>query len=343
MKGGYLSHLYTKKKIWYISFYLYGKQYKKSLKTRSKTIALDIQKKIDYEISAGNFELNKYFSKSVLRLDEFIDWALNISTTNKNANTTRIDRRAFKSFRDFTGDITIKQIDFSLCENYKAQLLKKKLSKNTINMYIRHLKASFQMGVDAELFEKNPFEKVKQIKIGKSIPKFLSYEQAEEMLELAKSSTFYIYILIALQTGARASEVANIKWEDIDFRNKLIVLDGKGKKKRTVPIPDRLYNALNNRKEDKGYVVKGSRDVTQIGKNFRKFADALNLKQFTFHDLRHTYASWLAQSGVNVKIIQEILGHQSITTTMIYTHLVPESKVIAATIMNQILKPNKNS
>ena len=124
----------------------------------------------------------------------------------------------------------------------------------------------------------------------------------------------------------------------MDLKNRRIKLKGKGSKERIVPIPDRLFNELSKIEKVKGLVVNGSQDVSQISKNFRKYADQLSLNDFRFHDLRHTYASWLAQNGANLKVIQELLGHESIQTTLVYTHLMPEAKNIAINIINNLME-----
>lgn len=332
-----LSHIYKKKDTWYISFYLDNKQYKKSLKTKSKTTAGNIQKKIDYEISAGKFELNKYFLNNILKLKNFMTKALEFSLTNKAPSTARIDKRALQSFVNFCGDINLARIDFNLIESYKKSLIDSGLSKTTVNMYLRHLKSIFTYAVNSNFIKDNPFKKAKQIKQDKNIPKFLTPEQAEELLESVKDKSIYLPILISVQTGARAQEVITLKWENVDLKNRRIKLKGKGSKERIVPIPDKLFSELSKRKSVKGFVVKGSQDVSQISKNFRKYADLNGLHSFRFHDLRHTYASWLAQNGASLKVIQELLGHESIQTTLVYTHLMPESKNIAINIINNLM------
>ncbi len=84
--------------------------------------------------------------------------------------------------------------------------------------------------------------------------------------------------------------------------------------------------------------MTGSTKIDVISHKFRKAADELGLRQFTFHNLRDTYASWMVQSGVNLKIIQELLGHESIQTTLIYAHLAPDSRFIAAQVIDQQLE-----
>lgn len=136
---------------------------------------------------------------------------------------------------------------------------------------------------------------------------------------------------------ARISEITNLKWKDIDFLYRKIKLFGKGSKERIVPIPETLKNYLEiiNNKND--YIIHSSRDRNEVTRQFRKYANQIGLSNFTFHNLRDTYASWMVQRGVSLKVIQELLGHESIQTTMIYAHLAPEENMIASKIINSIL------
>ncbi len=83
--------------------------------------------------------------------------------------------------------------------------------------------------------------------------------------------------------------------------------------------------------------MTGSRLRGEISRQFRVYADQLGLKNFTFHNLRDTYASWLVQKGINLKVIQELLGHDAIQTTMIYDKLAPANKCQAAKVIGRIM------
>jgi len=162
-------------------------------------------------------------------------------------------------------------------------------------------------------------------------------------LQKIADTSLYSFVLVALSTGARANETVKLKWEHIDFNNRTLILDGKGKKERRVPIPQRLYDYLLCTRIKAGYVCTGTRDPSQLSKRFRFYADKIGLNQFTFHHLRDTYASWLVQNGINLKIIQELLGHEDIQTTLIYAHLAPANKFEAVEVLNKILPDPKES
>ncbi len=156
------------------------------------------------------------------------------------------------------------------------------------------------------------------------------------MLEHTKGRIIYHYILIALNTGARRSEICNLRWKDVDLRNRTIRLYGKGSKERTIPITEKLFDYLKTREKKEGYVVPGARIPNEVAHQFRKYTNDLSLFEFNFHSLRHTYASWLVQNGVNLKIIQELLGHEDISSTMVYAHLASDSRFHAVRTIDRL-------
>jgi integrase len=161
----------------------------------------------------------------------------------------------------------------------------------------------------------NYFRNIPSRSIQKPKSHLLYPNQAEILLTLIQQTSLYPYVLVALNTGARVSEIIDLNWQDIDWDNRTIKLHGKGDKERRVPIPDRLLEYLKEHRKLKGKICTGSERSDQVSKRFRHYADEIGLNEFTFHNLRDTYASWLVQNGTNLKVIQEILGHEDISTT----------------------------
>lgn len=106
-------------------------------------------------------------------------------------------------------------------------------------------------------------------------------------------------------------------------------------------MTEHLYEFFKSRLQQKGFVVTSKALAADVTRQFRKYADRINLHYFTFHNLRDTYASWLVQKGINLKIIQELLGHESIQTTLIYAHLAPDNRFQAVKVIDNILSSTK--
>lgn len=317
-------------KYYKLYWYVGNKLYKKSLQTGSRSVAERIKRKVEDEIAAGKFKVEAY-NRPEKMLDEFLEEAGEYSRNNKSPLTHQRELRIFRNFRDFCKDIPISKITLKLIEAYKVYLLTEKNFKPAgVNIELRHLAATFSLAVKYEYLDKNPFKGIARLKVPKKKPVFLTREQAQLLLEHIRDSELYQYVFIALNTGARISEVCDLRWENIDFRHRTVKLFGKGSKERTVPLTNALSNYLFERRKKSGRVVTGPTHIDTISHLFRKAADELGLIHFTFHNLRDTYASWLVQQGINLKVIQELLGHEAIQTTLIYAHLAPDSRFGAA-------------
>ena len=121
----------------------------------------------------------------------------------------------------------------------------------------------------------------------------------------------------------------------------MIKIEGKGSKERSVPIPQNLAEYLNSLKKKNQFVAPGTKDIHKTTGRFRHLADKLGLTDFKFHDLRHTYASWLVQNNVSIKVIQELLGHQDIKTTLIYTHIAKDDRFNAVKRLEEFYRDTK--
>ena len=320
-----MASLFKRGQYWYIAFYYDGQKIKKSLHTNSLTMARQIKSKIESEIISNKFNLSEFTGNSKT-LKKFVPEAISYAEINKAQSTAMIDKRVLKSFFNFAGDIPLRNINIKLIEKYKNYLLKRGLKPAGINIHLRHLSSIFSLAVNYNYIQINPFKRVKKIPVPSKKPIFLSKKQAHALLKATKGKTIYDYIMISLNTGARAEEAVRLDWKDIDLKNRILKLYGKGSKERVIPINNVLYEFLIERK---GKSLKRNIRPDNVSKLFRKEADKLGLFEYTFHSLRHTFASWLAQSGNSLKVIQELLGHEDIKTTMIYAHLIPDNKISA--------------
>lgn len=325
-------------KYYKIYFRYGGKQFKRSTRSSSKKIADDLRRKIEDELARGIFKLEEYSPSHQVFLSEFKDEMIQYSQTNKAKSTTKREKSILNNFFDYFGNVAIDSITVKKIEEYKNYLLVSKFFKpRGVNIELRHLSAMFGIAVKYGYISKSPFKDVKKVKTGKKHPKFLTRRQAFKLLTATEGTSSYVYFLIALSTGARSEEVVKIDWRDVDLDNRILKVDGKGAKERTIPLPQILINYLKPLKKETGPVCTGSARPDQVSKNFRKYADSVGLNEFKLHNLRDTYASWLVQKGTNLKVIQELLGHEDIKTTLLYAHLSPDNRFEAVKIIDQVL------
>lgn len=218
-------------------------------------------------------------------------------------------------------------------EHFKQYLaIEKEYAKNSIYIAIKAIQAFLK-------FKKVKIEDLVVPKRSQQLPKYLNEEETHALIESARENIRDYAILRTLAyTGVRVSELCNLEIEDIDFSQGIIqVRSGKGDKDRIVVLEEKTAEALKNylavryRKKSKTNKIFISRkgcaisplSVERLVKKYAKKAGIV--KKVTPHVLRHTLATTLLNHGADIRFIQTILGHASVSTTQIYTHLDNES------------------
>lgn len=211
---------------------------------------------------------------------------------------------------------------------------------------ISTLRGFFTFLCDEQLIDENPTLRLKKPKLEKKLPVYLSLEDCERFIQVLKDESPHqlrdvTIISLFLYTGIRLSELTSLEVEDIDLKAGTIRVYGKGRKERIIPLTpilvDQLLHYLEFRKlelgtksdsisplfysyRNKEYHKIPNRSVHEIFKRYSKLA-SINQKHFSAHKLRHTFATLLYGQGVDLLQIKNLLGHQNISTTEIYTHL----------------------
>ena len=183
-----------------------------------------------------------------------------------------------------------------------------------------------------------PMVRIAYPKLEKKLPKFVYYNDLLDIIdESCKTSDGVrdrLIIEMLYATGVRVSELVNIRYNDIDMNNKRIRVCGKGNKERIVYFGDYALDALKeytatHKKNDLGYVFTNSKGDKITDRGIRYIIDNIMKKlsvkvHVTPHVLRHTFATDMLNNGCDIKIVQELLGHASLRTTEIYTHVTNE-------------------
>jgi len=208
--------------------------------------------------------------------------------------------------------------------------LKRKRSYKSSTLYrkICSLKTFYEFLKRIGLTNENPIDNIERPKLRKRLPQFLTEEEVEKLIMVADNFRNKLIVRLLYTTGLRVSELVNLNWEDIDFKNKeIIVRSGKGGKGRIVLVDETTLKMLLKYKEmtgkNRGSIFDLSvRTVQHIIKELRERAKLT--KKVTPHVLRHTFATHLLEAGADIRAIQELLGHSSLSTTQIYTHVTRE-------------------
>jgi len=184
----------------------------------------------------------------------------------------------------------------------------------------------------------NPIRNVKFLREDNARLRFLEEGEIVKLISCC-SSKLKAVVSVALSTGMRKGEIANLKWRDVNFEKGFLTLvRTKNGEKRYVPINNMCREALMSvRKHPQSEYIFCNRDGNPY--NFRKsFETALKnagIGTFRFHDLRHTFASQMVMSGVDLNTVRELLGHKSLNLTLRYAHLSEDHKTRAVEVLGK--------
>ena len=232
-------------------------------------------------------------------------------------------------------------MDYKKCMDYIIYLDNKKYKKNSISRKLSSLRTFYKFLVLNNYSDNNPFILISSPKKEKRIPKFINYQGIEEIFNIPDTKTIEgqrekVILEILYGSGIRVSELVNIKIKDIDFNNKTILIFGKGSKERIVPFGDYALEALNTYINDgrnkylgdniSEYLIVGKNEPNLTTRRIEQIIDKLIKKtsikmNITPHMFRHTFATHLLDNGCDLIAVQELLGHESLSSTEVYTHV----------------------
>lgn len=277
---------------------------------------------------------------------EVIDSYLNsLRELNRYSENTvlsyQMDLNEFSHYLD-SKNLDYRNLSYDDVRSFSARLNSKD-KNSTIDRKISTLRGFYNYLLEQKKVEKNIFKMLPLPKKEKKLPRFFYYNELEELLntpditsalgarDQAIIETFY-------STGVRVSELLNIKKEDIDFSSRTIKVMGKGKKERLVFFGDYLVQSLTRyldnfyeslKVDDTHYIFLNSKGkkLTRRGAYYildRVIKKTSLTKKISPHVLRHTFATHLLNEGCDILSVKELLGHESLGATSIYTHVTDE-------------------
>jgi len=259
-------------------------------------------------------------------------------------NSIRAYTYDLKLLEDF---LIIEKLDFKNIESKKIRsfvgsLGRKKLSESSINRVISSVKSFYKYCIRYDILEINPFAHVRSISNTRKIPDVLSFAEIGKMIELTNNTFSGIRDRVILEllysTGCRVSELTGLKVKDLDLKKRMGIVQGKGGKERWVfltrgtaeelvsYLPVRKKYKLKSGSYDDGCLLLnikgGSLSVRGVRYIINKYIQAIGVaKHVSPHTFRHTFATHMLNNGAGIRVVQEMLGHSSIATTQVYTHV----------------------
>ena len=258
-------------------------------------------------------------------------------------HTLRAYKKDLKEFFNFA-KIEPEKVDPMVIRGFISEQILKGKTKTTVVRKLSTIRSFFYYLYSEQILKMNPARVISSLKINRKLPNFLTVDDVFRLVEAPAEDNFTAQrdraiLELLYSSGIRVSELCGLNLDDIDLKESLMKIRGKGNKERLVPIGQKAKEAI------KKYLA--IRQILRIKKNFpveetplfvnnrgtrlsdrqvrrivAKYAKAIGiLEKITPHTLRHTFASHLLMEGADLRVIQELLGHSSLSTTQIYTHI----------------------
>ncbi len=235
--------------------------------------------------------------------------------------TLRLDDLSLRNLAEVVGGktavraITAKKIDL-----FKSACRDRGVSSKSINAYLRHIRAAFNQAHEWGYLDK-PL-KIKPVKEAKQLPRVLSPQERSSILTFARENDFEMWRIItfSLWTGCRRTETLKLHWTDITLgTDPFCRVRGKGNKERIVPVLPPAVEAMGVPKDIGPVFQQWHRDT--LSHRFKQIARRCGIEDVHFHNLRHSAATQMIESGIMGDVVQKILGHSDYRTTQIYVNL----------------------
>jgi len=321
-----------------------GKGHRLALQTQNLRIANSALKQLNFNLLEKKLGI---VETADIKLSEFRSRYLDHRKSRVARATVDADRYALNSLVNCIGDTGLNDITFALLEDNFINVRLGQVKPGSVNVEIRHLKSAFSYAIEHEYIDSNPFKKIKQLKVEKFGEKFFTVDDLKRIDSVISRQDDHQMMWFLILTGMRIGELLSLPWAVVHFEQGIIKVLGKGNKVRIIGISEDLSDLIDEIPRDDNAIlvfpgmrnskgnskeVFGKRSYSRIAKRFKVYFQDAGVEG-TLHKFRHTFASQMLMKGVGERALQMLLGHESITTTEIYSHL---SNDFLKDIMNKL-------
>lgn len=288
---------------------------------------------------------------------DFLDHLLYVRNYSpKTVDSYSYDIDLFFNFLNQEG-LRMDEVDLPVIRNFLSKELNRGVSKRSCKRRLCSLKHFYRFMLERRYVKENPFVFISSPKVDRKYPHALYREQIEKIFQLNEERTDFLaardqaILHLLYFTGMRASELVNLPPQNIDMRQRMVRIFGKGQKERLVPFTDECRKCLEKYQKETRPILVQKHELLPPKKDGKKeqamffmndkggnlttrgleyILDKIEEKTGSFvglhpHVLRHSFATHLLENGADLRVIQELLGHASINATQVYTHVSEEA------------------
>ena len=309
----------------------------------------------NYSEAAAIFQehIRQHPANRLARISTYFDDRLEGAALDRRTKTIEIYRRAFRNFLRICGDLYIRNVTPYHIEQFKRQRAKE-VSPVSANIELRALLAAFREATRLRVIGSNPCDGTRLIPAPPKDAAYLTEMEFRKLMLAIEDSELRDTITFTVQTLTRVSEVANLRWVDVDPVRREIHLKShddfhiKGGKPRDIPMSAWVYLCLSSKEKTGEYVFLNARSqqysARALSKRFKKYVRKAGLSEaIHFHSLRHTGISWLINRGVPAPFVSRLAGHSSLVMTQGYTHLEDQNLVGAIRVFDDVKLSGEDS
>ena len=325
--------------IWWIQYFdAEGKRHREKVGRKSTAISLYQKRRTDI---LERKKLPALRNAPTIKFDEIAKDALEYSRSHKTSFKDDEERmqRVTAEFGDRSVD-SIKPQEIDRWLNRMTRTIKKKevpLKPATLNRYRALLSLAFRVAIENGKAQTNPARLVRRRKENNAVVRYLSTTEEQKLREtiLEQCPHHMPELEVALNTGMRQGEQYNLTWDRIDFDRRLITIPlSKHGDPRYIELNDTAIAALRqaeSQANDSAHVFLNchGEKLSTPREWFEAAVKKAGIQKFTWHCLRHTFASRLVMAGVDLRTVQELMGHKTIQMTCRYAHLAPKHRLAA--------------
>ena len=323
--------IYQRGKSWYYDFQSRGERYAGCIGQVSKTVAKEVLARKKAEAAEGRYSAPA--KKQSPLLEDFTKEYFDYYRANRRPHSVRRHEISWRAIQPVFGSKRLEEIAPFDLERYRRQRQRAGKSDVTINRELAFLRNLYTMAVTGGKATDNPVKKVRFSREDNGRIRMLSPDEEARLLAHCSSQVKPL-VLAAMHAGFRASELLSLTWEDVSFHRHMITVRAayvKNGERRSVPMNNILTETLKAIRIDglsDGVIFRSQKGTPyrSFRTSFERAVKKAGITDFTFHDLRHTFASRLVMAGVDLPTVKELMGHKHIAMTLRYVHLSSDHK-----------------